>query len=163
MHRRCVLLVLMLAAGCAAQPAAERAASGSVPELAISASAPLAAAAGGLIALRELDMFEPQYLAGALIAYAIYDPLAPTWRIDLRATGDGLVRMELRMKRLISGGEGDARQIFLRNARRLVEDGGFAGFDVLRYEEGVESGRPFAQRVASGEIRLLRSRTFPEL
>jgi hypothetical protein len=71
--------------------------------------------------------------------------------------------MELRMKGLISGGEGDARQVFLRHARRLAEDGSFAGFDILRYEEGVDSGRPFAQRVASGEIRLLRSHTFPEL
>jgi hypothetical protein len=34
---------------------------------------------------------------------------------------------------------------------------------VLRYEEGIESTRPFARRFASGEIRLVRSRAFPEL
>ena len=64
---------------------------------------------------------------------------------------------------LVTGGEGEARQVFLRNARQVVEAGGFAGFDVLRYEEGIESTRPFARRFASGEIRLVRSRAFPEL
>lgn len=163
MHRRCAGLALALAAGCATQPVAEHSAAGAVVEAAATTSGPVAGLVGGLIALRELEMFEPEYLAGVLVAYAIYDPLAPTWRIDIREAGAGRVRMELRMKRLISGGEGEARQIFLRNARRMVEAGGFAGFDILRYEEGVESTRPFAQRVASGEIRLVRSRTFPEL
>ncbi len=45
----------------------------------------------------------------------------------------------------------------------MVEEGGYAGFDVLRYEEGIEATRPFARRVAEGEIRLLRSRQFPSL
>lgn len=161
-HGPALALALALA-GCATQPTGKHSASGAVLEAATTASGPVAGIAGGLIALRELEMLEPQYLAGALVAYAIYDPLAPTWRIDIHEAGPDRVRMELRMKRLISGGEGDARQVFLRNARRMVEDGGFAGFDILRYEEGVESTRPFARRIASGEIRLVRSRTFPEL
>ncbi len=117
---------------------------------------------GGLAMASELDMLGAQYLAGALVAYAIYDPLAPTWRIELSRAGSDRVRMALRMKSLITGGEGEARQVFIRNARRMVEAGGFAGYDVISYEEGMESTRPFARRVASGEIRLVRSRQFPE-
>jgi hypothetical protein len=118
---------------------------------------------GGALMASKLSYFKPEYIAGALVAYAIYDPLAPTWSIDISRAGDERVRMDLRMKSLITGGEGEARQVFLRNAQRLVEAGGFAGYDVLRYEEGMEATRPFARRVANGEVRLVRSRQFPQL
>jgi len=124
---------------------------------------PIAGAVGAVWMASELSYLEPEYLAGMLVAYAIYDPLAPTWKIDVSRAGEDRLRMDLRMKSLVTGGEGEARQVFLRNARQVVEAGGFAGFDVLRYEEGIESTRPFARRFASGEIRLVRSRAFPEL
>jgi len=110
----------------------------------------------------EMSLLTPEYAAGALIAYAIYDPFAPTWNIRVQRIDPVRVRFELRMKALHTGGEGEARQVFLRHARQLVEAEGFAGFDVVNYEEGVESTRPFARRVASGEIRLARSRVWPE-
>ncbi|WP_068636393.1 hypothetical protein [Thauera butanivorans] len=125
--------------------------------------APVAAIAGGLLMLRDLEMLKVEYLAGALVAFAIYDPLAPTWRIEVRESGAGRVRMALRMKSLITGGDGEARQVFLRNAREMVEAGGFAGYEIVHYEEGVESTRPFAHRYANAEIRLLRSQIFPAL
>ncbi|WP_341644400.1 hypothetical protein [Thauera sp. SDU_THAU2] len=125
--------------------------------------APVAAIAGGLLMLHDLKMLKVEYLAGALVAFAIYDPLAPTWRIDVRESGAGRVRMALRMKSLITGGDGEARQVFLRNAREMVEAGGFAGYEIVHYEEGVESTRPFAHRYANAEIRLLRSNIFPAL
>ncbi|MCV2216775.1 hypothetical protein [Thauera sp. Sel9] len=125
--------------------------------------APVAAIAGGLLMLSDLKMLKVEYLAGALVAFAIYDPLAPTWRIDVRESGAGRVRMALRMKSLITGGDGEARQVFLRNAREMVEAGGFAGYEIVHYEEGVESTRPFAHRYANAEIRLLRSQIFPAL
>ena len=53
--------------------------------------------------------------------------------------------------------------MFLRNARQIVEAGGFAGYEVLHYEEGVESTRPFARRYANAEIRLVRSQIFPTM
>lgn len=124
---------------------------------------PTAGAAGALLTASELDLLEPQYLAGALIAYAIYDPLAPTWRITVTQLDEQRVRFDLRMKRLATGGEGEARRIFRRNAEQLMADGGFVSYEVLRYEEGIESTRPFAHRFASGEIRLARSATWPEL
>lgn len=123
---------------------------------------PIAGAVGAVWMASELSFLEPEYLAGMLVAYGIYDPLAPTWSIEVSRSGEDRVRMDLHMKRLASGGDGEARRVFLRNARELVQAGGFAGFDELSWEEGIESTRPFARRIASGEIRLVRSRTFPE-
>ncbi|MBD5805153.1 hypothetical protein AZOA_46010 [Azoarcus sp. Aa7] len=121
----------------------------------------VAAGVGAAITASELDLFEPEFIGGALIAYAIYDPLAPTWDISVTRLDEERVRFDLRMKRLVTGGEGEARQVFVRNAREIAESKGFAGFDVMRFEEGIDSTRPFACRVASGEVRYLRSRTFP--
>ena len=123
---------------------------------------PIAGAVGAVWMASELSFLEPEYLAGMLVAYGIYDPLAPTWSIEVSRSGEDRVRMDLHMKRLASGGDGEARRVFLRNAHELVRAGGFAGFDELSWEEGIESTRPFARRIASGEIRLVRSRTFPE-
>lgn len=147
----------------ATQGAGPEAAAGSLADRVAEAGGMAAGIVGGLAMASKLDMLGAQYLAGALVAYSIYDPLAPTWRIDVSRAGGERVRMDLRMRSLITGGEGEARLVFLRSARRMVEAGGFAGFDVIRYEEGMESTRPFARRVASGEIRLVRSRQFPEL
>lgn len=159
--RRAVLAVSAIAtllAGCATDAEGPR-----VSERAVELSGPVALAAGVVWLASELEYLEPEYLAGMLVAYAIYDPLAPTWKIDVSRAGEDRLRMDLRMKALATGGEGEARRVFLRNARKVVEAGGFAGFDVLSYEEGIESTRPFARRFASGEIRLVRSRTFPAL
>ncbi|HHW62438.1 MAG TPA: hypothetical protein GX403_00520 [Rhodocyclaceae bacterium] len=147
-----------LLAGCATGGEGPR-----VSERAAELSGPVALAAGVVWMASELEYLEPEYLAGMLVAYGIYDPLAPTWKIDVSRTGEDRLRMDLRMKALATGGEGEARQVFLRNARQVVEAGGFAGFDVIRYEEGIESTRPFARRFASGEIRLVRSQIFPGL
>ncbi len=159
----CVLAPLLMLPACAslsddARPLSERA-----WEDVTQHGGTAAGVAGGLMTLSDLDMLDPQYFAGMLIAYAFYDPLSPNWRIALKRNGDERVLMDLKMRTLVTGGEGEARQVFLRTARRMVEEGGYAGFDVLRYEEGMEATRPFARRVAEGEIRLLRSRQFPTL
>jgi len=124
---------------------------------------PTAGTVGGLWMLQQLGYLKPEYLAGGLIAYSIYDPFAPTWEIRVTELDTGYCRIDLNMKRLATGGDGEARQTFLRTARSLVEKGGYVGFDELRYEEGIDSTRPFAHRVASGEIRLVKSRQFPGL
>lgn len=146
--RAALCLVVPFAAGCAAVQEHHGTAAG---------------VAGAARMASQLDLLEPEYLAGGLIAYAIYDPFAPTWTIRATRLDETRVRFELRMKSLISGGGGEARQVFERNARQLAEADGFVGFDVLRYEEGIESTRPFARRVASAEIRLVRSRALPEM
>ncbi len=113
-------------------------------------------AAGGLMMASELGLLQGEYLAGALITLAIYDPLAPTWDIRTTRLDEERVRLDLTMKALATGGDGEARQVFLRNAHTIAREGGFAGFEIVRFEEGVESTRPFARRVASGEILLAR-------
>ncbi|AWI80343.1 MAG: hypothetical protein CVU19_06920 [Betaproteobacteria bacterium HGW-Betaproteobacteria-13] len=124
---------------------------------------PVAGVVGTRAVLASLDLWSTTYLSNGLIAYAIYDPLQPTWTIEASVTGEDRVQMDLQMKRLVTGGEGEARQVFMRTARKLVEEGGYAGYDVLRFEEGVEATRPFARRIANGEIRLVKSRQFPTL
>ncbi|MCL2161851.1 MAG: hypothetical protein FWH56_08245 [Betaproteobacteria bacterium] len=124
---------------------------------------PTAGAVGGLLMLQQLGYLKPEYLAAGLIAYSIYDPFAPTWEIRVTELDAGYCRIDLSMKRLATGGDGEARQTFLRAARSLVAKGGYADFDELRYEEGIDSTRPFAHRIASGEIRLVKSRQFPGL
>jgi len=118
---------------------------------------PTAGAVGGVWMAQQLGYLSPEFLAPALIAYSIYDPFAPTWEIRVTEFDGGLCRIDLNMKRLTTGGDGEARQTFLRAARSLAAKGGYAGFDELRYEEGIDSTRPFAHRVASGEIRLTKS------
>jgi len=119
---------------------------------------PIAGTAGGVWMLQQLGYLKPEYLAGGLIAYSIYDPFAPTWTIRVTEVNAEYRRIDLSMKRLATGGDGEARQTFLRAVRSLVEKGGYASFDELRYEEGIDSTRPFAHRVASGDIRLVKSR-----
>lgn len=155
--------VALAAAACSTTPSGDATFAGVTADEVAASGGTVAGIAGGVLMASKLSYLKPEYIAGALVAYAIYDPLAPTWSIDVSRAGEDRVRMDLRMKSLITGGEGEARQLFLRNARRMVEAGGFAGYDVLRYEEGMEATRPFARRTASGEVRLVRSRQFPQL
>lgn len=156
-------LAALALSACATSGADEQALSGRAAQGPSDVAAPLAGTVGGLVLLSDMKMLRAEYLAGMLVAYAFHDPFAPTWRVQLRQSGHDRVELDLQMRTLVTGGEGESRQVFARNARRLVQDGGYAGFDVLRYEEGMEATRPFARRVASGEIRLLRSRQFPAL
>lgn len=91
--------------------------------------------------------------AGA--AYLILDPLAPNWEIEQAPLPENHIHLSLRMKRVQVGGGGEARQVFQRRARELVQYGGFDGFEVREYEEGLESSILGSQRVARGVIRLL--------
>lgn len=117
----------------------------------------------GVWMAQQLGYLKPEFLAGALVAYAIYDPLAPTWDIRVIELDAEHRRIDLGMKRLSTGGDGEAHRIFVRTAGSLVEKAGYAGYEELRYEEGIDSTRPFARRIAGGEIRLLKSRQFPEM
>nr|MBL8455107.1 hypothetical protein [Zoogloeaceae bacterium] len=109
----------------------------------------------GAIGLAADDFLETEYLSAALVAYAIYDPLAPNWTIEVVPRNETRARIDMRLRKLITGGEGEARVVFMRNAQDYAEEQGFAGFEILRYEEGLESTRPFAQRYATGDIKLV--------
>lgn len=109
----------------------------------------------GAIGLASDDFLEVEYLSAALVAYAIYDPLAPNWTIEVVPRNETRARIDMRLRTLITGGEGEARVVFMRNAQDYAEEQGFAGFEIVRYEEGLNSTRPFAQRYASGDIKLV--------
>lgn len=90
--------------------------------------------------------------AGA--AYLILDPLAPNWEIEETPLPGNLIHLSMKMKRYYAGGAGEGRAVFQRRARSLVQFGGFEGYDVLEYNEGLESSIFGAQRVSGGVIRL---------
>lgn len=96
-------------------------------------------------------------LIGAAIFYFV-DPLAPNWEGELRRLSDDTYSITLRSKRFRStGGDGEAGRVFKRNADHIVRAGGYAGYDVLAYSEGIESEVIGAYRVAEGTIQLSRS------
>lgn len=94
-------------------------------------------------------------LLGAALYWAV-DPLAPNWQFEQMPLGAGRVRILLRKKRFTSGGDGEAAQLLARRAEQLAHDGGYAGYTLMEYTEGVESTLPLAQRVAQGVIQLNR-------
>ncbi|MBI5911029.1 MAG: hypothetical protein HY848_13890 [Betaproteobacteria bacterium] len=94
-------------------------------------------------------------LLGAALLWAV-DPLAPNWQLAQAPEGADRVRISLRKKRFASGGDGEAAQLFARRAEQLARAGGYAGYTVMEYTEGIESTLPLAQRVSQGVIRLDR-------
>ncbi|WP_408003472.1 OmpA family protein [Pseudothauera nasutitermitis] len=160
MRRILPLALALLSAGCASLPDQETALRWGT-EQGANAAGVLGGYKLSTAAASELGISTTNLFSGALIAYAIHDPLTPNWQISASRSEEEVWQLDLRMKRMVTGGEGEARQVFQRAARQLVAEGGYAGFDVLRYEEGVDSQRPLARRIAQGEIRLVGSRQFP--
>jgi len=88
--------------------------------------------------------------------YWLVDPLAPNWQLEQAPLGADRVRISLRKKRFASGGDGEAAQLFARRAEQVARDGGYAGYTVMEYTEGIESTLPLARRVSQGVIQLKR-------
>lgn len=84
----------------------------------------------------------------------VVDPLAPNWRIEQAAVADDTFEFALRMKRFRAGGDGEGRQVFHRRAAELARSRGYAGYEVLRYEESLESAMLGSQRTVRGAVRL---------
>lgn len=95
-------------------------------------------------------------LIGAAIYYFV-DPLAPNWEGEMRRVTDDTFSISMRSKRFRStGGDGEAGRVFRRNAEQIVREGGFAGYAILAYSEGIESEVIGALRYAEGTIRISR-------
>jgi hypothetical protein len=92
--------------------------------------------------------------AGA--AWLILDPLAPNWEIEQASFPDRYYHLSLKMKRVYSGGMGEARVVFQKRAKELMRENGFDTFTVVEYSEGLESSVIGSQRVANGVIQLAR-------
>ncbi|MEI8164338.1 MAG: hypothetical protein WCI19_14480, partial [Betaproteobacteria bacterium] len=90
-------------------------------------------------------------------AYLILDPLAPNWEIEQAAFPDSHYHFSLKMKRVYAGGAGESRVVFHQQAKELMRQGGYDGYQVLEYTEGIESSVMGSQRVSQGVIRLTRN------
>jgi hypothetical protein len=93
-------------------------------------------------------------VAAAGIIYWIVDPLAPNWKVEVEPLGTRRYRLNLTMKRFITGGEGESTQVLRRAAEKLQHEGGYAEYVLHSYTEGIESKVTIAQRVASGVVEL---------
>lgn len=92
-------------------------------------------------------------VAGALI-YRAVDPLAPNWRVGQQRLDARHYELTLSMKTLSAGGQGEAREVFVRHARALAREAGNGQFEIAEFTESIESTLPFARRVARGRIRI---------
>lgn len=93
----------------------------------------------------------------AAVAYLVLDPLAPNWDIEEAAFPDSHYHFSLKMKRVYAGGAGESRAVFHQRAKELMRQGGYNGYKVLEYTEGMESSVLGSQRVSHGVIRLTRN------
>jgi hypothetical protein len=94
------------------------------------------------------------YFAGAAyVAYLVLDPLAPNWSIDEAKLSDDTYYLSMKKVRMRAGGEGEARVVFNRRAEQIARAGGYAGYEIIRYSEGIQSDL-IAQRVGEGVIQL---------
>lgn len=89
-------------------------------------------------------------------AWLIIDPLAPNWEIEQADFPDRHFHLALKMKRVYTGGAGEARQVFHQRAKDLMRQNGYDGYSVVEYNEGLESSVLGSQRVARGVIQLTR-------
>lgn len=87
-------------------------------------------------------------------AWLILDPLAPNWEIEEAQLPENHVHFHLSMKRYYAGGAGEARAVLNRRAKALMRAGGFTGYEIVEYAEGMDSSLLGAKRTAEGVIRL---------
>ena len=87
------------------------------------------------------------------IALIVIDPLAPNWEITQYDLGDRRYAFALRKKRFVTGGDGEAAQVFRRRVAELARQQGYADYEVLEFTAGIESTVPIAQRVSHGLVQ----------
>jgi hypothetical protein len=90
------------------------------------------------------------------VAYLVTDPWAPNWEIQEARFPENHVHFMMTMKRYYAGGAGEARVIFHRRAKELMRAGGFGGYEVVEYSEGMESSVLGAQRTVEGVVHLTK-------
>ncbi|MGC3965124.1 MAG: hypothetical protein QM803_17900 [Rhodocyclaceae bacterium] len=89
------------------------------------------------------------------LVYTVVDPLAPNWSIQETRQGDNRASYELTMKPINIGGAGEAKQVLARRAEALARERGFGGYQLLRYEESIDSRIWLPHRTARAEIVLV--------
>ncbi|QID18372.1 hypothetical protein G3580_12420 [Nitrogeniibacter mangrovi] len=122
----------------------------------------LLAPAAAIMVMQQGTLDMPDIAMGVTL-WALVDPMAPNWQIQAAQLDERHVRFSLKHKLLHTGGDGEARLVLRRNAEHLAFEQGFSDYEILRYEEGIDSTRPFARRVVTADIRLLKGRALPGL
>lgn len=148
-------LVLMLSAGCSSLHDAgsdvSKAVLGSGMDKPLLPDRTVALGPSTSIALEKL-VYWGIYIG---VAYLILDPLAPNWDIEEARLDPQLVHFDLKMKRYYAGGAGEARQVLNRRAKALVRAGDFASYQIVEYNESLDSSVLGSRRRAEGVIRLI--------
>ena len=93
-------------------------------------------------------------VAAAAIAWYVVDPLAPNWEVKEIKLADNQWRLDMRMKRWTTGGDGEAIDLLHRQAERLAQLQGYSNYRILAWNEGIQSDMPIAQRWARGVVLL---------
>lgn len=107
--------------------------------------------AGQMLRMGAVALASVQGAAAGVLMFVV-DPLAPNWRIETRVLGADRYSIALKMKYFTTGGDGEARQVFLREAGRLAEERGGREYRIAEFSEGIESTVPLARRVTRGVI-----------
>jgi hypothetical protein len=95
-------------------------------------------------------------MTGAVVglAYLIIDPLAPNWDVRETKLSDTRYRIDMRKKRITTGGDGESIDLFHRQAEQLAATAKATGYSILSWNEGVDSDFPIARRWSRGVIEL---------
>jgi hypothetical protein len=92
--------------------------------------------------------------AVAGVAYLVIDPLAPNWDIHETKLTDTRYRIDMRKKRITTGGDGESIDLFHRQAEQIAAQAKASGYTIMSWNEGVESEFPIARRWSRGVIEL---------
>ena len=94
-------------------------------------------------------------LAAALaVGYWVIDPKAPNWNVHMDTMDNNQYAIQLRTKNFANSGLGEARMIFSNAAQQLVSQERALGYEIISYEEGLESDFLGGRRYARGIILL---------
>ncbi len=92
--------------------------------------------------------------AVAGVAYLVIDPLAPNWEIHETKLSDTRYRIDMRKKRITTGGDGESIDLFHRQAEQIAIHAKASGYTIMSWNEGVDSDFPIARRWSRGEIEV---------
>jgi hypothetical protein len=93
-------------------------------------------------------------VAAVGITWLVVDPLAPNWEIHETKLSDTRYRIEMRKKRITTGGDGESIDLFHRQAEQITAAARGGGYTIMSWNEGVESVFPIARRWSRGVIEV---------
>lgn len=105
---------------------------------------------------RAVSLFDLVSTVGAIaVIQYFYDPLAPNWEIEETRLTEDTFAYSLKMKRYHTGGAGESMQVLKRRATQIQQELGYNSYQLLEYNEGIESQTLGARRVAEARIRFV--------